>query len=437
MSSFKLPHPQSLLILCNARRSQKSCLIILTKLTEISFGDLLKPKKKTHWVGWHKVTKSKADGGLGIQAAKGKNIALLAKLNWRLHMEKDAIWSKVLRSKYCSKRRLGARNKDRLPCSRTWKAMKMGMEVFKKGIRWIPGRNSELSLWHDNWTSNGPLRSLIQGPIAAEEEHLKVRDVLRTDGWDWSDISLQIPKEVLMEIRSIPYSMTAPNEDDKLVWNGKNKGDFDLKSAYTLAIGSMDGDDKFTGRWIWKSETLPRIKTFLWQCMHYSIGIGECLVRRCLSESDVCPMCNREPKTIIHRLRDCSFLRDTWFKLGINPSSSFYEGNLQYWLEMNCKDGSHKVRHQPPWKIVFPFAIWCIWKDRNNFVFRDRSAIVFRALEFEHCIRNAKRLDSKTVVRLRWEKPQVGWVRLNTNGSAIGNPGRARGGGILRDDQGR
>ena len=149
--------------------------------------------KKTHWVGWYKVTKSKVDGGLGIQATKGKNIALLAKLNWRFHMEKDAIWSKVLRSKYCSQCRLGARNKDKLPCSRTWKAMKMGMEVFKKGIRWIPGRNSKLSLWHDNWTSNGPLRSLIQGPFAAEEEHLKVRDVLRTDGWDWSDISLQIP----------------------------------------------------------------------------------------------------------------------------------------------------------------------------------------------------------------------------------------------------
>ncbi|KAL0005393.1 hypothetical protein SO802_012954 [Lithocarpus litseifolius] len=294
--------------------------------------------------------------------------------------------------------KLGARNKDKLPCSRTWKAMKMGMEVFKKGIRWIPGKNSELSLWDDNWASNGPLQSLIQGPIEAEEEHLKVRDMLRNDGWDWSDISLQIPEEVLMEIRSIPYSMTAPNEDDRLVWNGENKGDFDLKSAYNLAIGSMDGGDKFTGRWIWKSETLPRIKTFLWQCMHYSIGVVECLVRRCLSESDVCPMCNRKPETI---LRDCSFSRDTWFKLGINPSSNFYESNLQNWLETNCKDGSHK----------------------------DRSA--------QSNIHHDKHLDSKTVVRVRREKPQVGWVRLNTDGSAIGNPGRAGGGGILLDDQGR
>ena len=38
--------------------------------------------KKIHWVGWQKVTKTKKDGGLGLQAAKGRNIALLAKLNW-------------------------------------------------------------------------------------------------------------------------------------------------------------------------------------------------------------------------------------------------------------------------------------------------------------------------------------------------------------------
>ena len=37
--------------------------------------------KKIHWVGWDKVIKSKEEGGLGLQSAKGKNIALLSKLN--------------------------------------------------------------------------------------------------------------------------------------------------------------------------------------------------------------------------------------------------------------------------------------------------------------------------------------------------------------------
>ena len=38
-------------------------------------------KRKLHWVGWQKVTNSKEEGGLGLQEAKGRNTALLAKLN--------------------------------------------------------------------------------------------------------------------------------------------------------------------------------------------------------------------------------------------------------------------------------------------------------------------------------------------------------------------
>ena len=33
----------------------------------------------------------KEDGGLGIQVAKAKNLALLAKLNWRMYREKEAL----------------------------------------------------------------------------------------------------------------------------------------------------------------------------------------------------------------------------------------------------------------------------------------------------------------------------------------------------------
>ena len=40
-----------------------------------------KNSKKMHWVGWKKVTRPKEDGGLGLQTAKGRNTALLAKLN--------------------------------------------------------------------------------------------------------------------------------------------------------------------------------------------------------------------------------------------------------------------------------------------------------------------------------------------------------------------
>nr|POE45789.1 putative ribonuclease h protein [Quercus suber] len=35
---------------------------------------------------------------------------------------------------------------------------------------------------------------------------------------------------------------------------------------------------------------------------------------------------------------------------------------------------------------------------------------------------------------VRWERPYRGWHKLNTNDSAVGNPGVAGGGGVLRDD---
>ena len=106
--------------------------------------------KKIHWVGWQKVTKPKDEGGLGLQIAKGRNVSLLAKLNWRLSTEKEALWAKVLKQKYCNFRRERAINADRLPCSQIWAAIKRGWEVFSKGSMWMVSRDSNLSFWLGN-----------------------------------------------------------------------------------------------------------------------------------------------------------------------------------------------------------------------------------------------------------------------------------------------
>ena len=74
----------------------------LTESMETSFGEHLNRPKKVHWVGWDKITRPKAEGGLGLQSAKGRNIALLSKLNWRFHTESESLWAKVLKNKYCT-----------------------------------------------------------------------------------------------------------------------------------------------------------------------------------------------------------------------------------------------------------------------------------------------------------------------------------------------
>ena len=101
------------------------------------------------------------------------------------------------------------------------------------------------------------------------------------------------------------------------------------------------------------------------------------------------------------------------------------------------------MSNHPPWRIVFPFAIWLLWKHRNDAIFRNQHVqsnvhrdALFRALEFQHCGLNPKLSGSRNVVRIGREKPQTGWVRLNIDGSATGNPGRAGCGGHIRNDRG-
>ena len=149
-----------------------------------------------------------------------------------------------------------------------------------------------------------------------------------------------------MEINSIPYSVRSTNGEDRLNWNGANRGDFDLKSTYAIATECSDEGGVFTGTWVWKVDTLPRIKTFMWQCLHNSIRMGECLVRRCLSEPDICPLCQRELETI-HRLRNCEAAKNTWSRLGITLNNNFYKESPHHWLEKNCKDNACRLNNQP------------------------------------------------------------------------------------------
>ena len=78
--------------------------------------------------------------------------------------------------------------------------------------------------------------------------------------------------------------------EDKLAWSGSPKGTFDLKSAYRISMGA-ECIELFSAHWIWKVNTLPRIRNFLWKCAHNSIGVKVCLERRGVSHDTTCPLC--------------------------------------------------------------------------------------------------------------------------------------------------
>ena len=121
----------------------------------------------------------------------------------------------------------------------------------------------------------------------------------------------------------------------------------------------------------------------------------------------------------------------------------FWTSNLTNWLNLNGRLNTNQPLGKLPWKILFPFAIWNIWKYRNDFVINRKmqnlnlvTDIQNQAVEFMCCVSPLRELSWRIIKRVRWEKPPPGWAKLNTDGVVARNPGLERCGGLIRDEHG-
>jgi len=96
-----------------------------------------------------------------------------------------------------------------------------------------------------------------------------------------------------------------------------------------------------------------------------------------------------------------------------------------------------------PWKYIFLFAVWTIWLKQNLVVFHNKkphsisaAEIRNKASEYVLCALCPKNMIRHVDRLIRWERPSNGWLKLNTDGSSLGNPGLAGGGVVLMDEHG-
>ena len=221
-----------------------------------------------------------------------------------MHQEKGSLWARVLHHKYACQKNIFPKFKS---CSNTWIGIKKEEAVFKNGIKWIVRKDSQLSFWFDKWLIDGPLRNIIHGPLNRGEDCLLLKDACSQQSWHREVISFQLPPNLLLRIKAFPFPIHASGTN-RISWASSPNGELELKDAYRLA--GLNTDDptmnSFVENWVWKTNTIPKIKCFLWQCVHRSIPVRKVLVARGLNLPASCPLCNGPSESIIHVLRDCS-----------------------------------------------------------------------------------------------------------------------------------
>ena len=117
--------------------------------------------------------------------------------------------------------------------------MRKGEEVFKKGVKWVPGHDSNLNFWHDCWSDLGPIRNIIQGPLPHQVNDLKIKDMCSSSGWNLPLIPFEFPSKIKNAIQAVPIPIFTRN-GDKLAWKMSPKGVFNARSAYLLASDQQD-----------------------------------------------------------------------------------------------------------------------------------------------------------------------------------------------------
>lgn len=313
--------------------------------------------KKIHLIKWDQICTPKRCGGLGLRRTSDVNIALMAKLGWRLLMEEDKLWAKTINTKYEGK----LHNSD----SQVWRHINKGSELLHQGNIWQIGNGNKAKFWVDKWLSIGPLLSCPELEDLTPLDPMEpVCNYIIAGIWDLRTLRPLLPTPIVEIIRSIPLSY-AP---DKLIWSPSSHGLFSLKSAHALLINQGETN----GIWdkIWKIQTIPRVKSFLWLARHCKLLTNAERCKRMFTDNPSCSLCGAVEENLLHTLRDCINSKPIW--LSIVPStrhSDFFNCDFIPWIESNILVNKSIANYSLNWNSIFAAAAWKIWSWRNKCLF--------------------------------------------------------------------
>jgi len=323
-------------------------------------------------------------GGLDFRDIQSINDAFLTKLSWRIIRKPDSLFARILLGKYCPAGDFLTCSMSS-SCSHGWRGIMNGRDLIMENAGWAVGNGENLNIWEAPWLSLSR-QERPMGPAPEALINISVSELFLPgkNEWDVEKIRQVLPCEE-HRIRSIKQSLTgAPN---KLMWLQSPTGEYTTKTGYIAALPNHQpvvpipqGLQNFEWkRNVWKLQTAPKIKLFLWKAFHGALPVGDQLRARQIAVEGKCKNCG-QPESIDHLFLHCSFAKQVWASAPVWPSVD-YSGNIDLrdeWSNLCSK------KNLPPTGLatgaLAPWILWQLWKARNNLVFNDRTSSVAEIL---------------------------------------------------------
>ncbi|XP_072066946.1 uncharacterized protein [Arachis hypogaea] len=162
-----------------------TCNIVDRICRNFIWGDT-KQTKKIHLLSWKKVCELKKFGSLGIRHASQMNQAFMMKAGWGLIERKDALWARVLRSKYGSGTDIIPKVERKRNNSNLWKGICSTWDKVQHNCIWRIGDGSQIRFWDHCWVPGVGRLSEIASQVSNNVNYSDMlMDFLNVSGhWD-------------------------------------------------------------------------------------------------------------------------------------------------------------------------------------------------------------------------------------------------------------
>jgi len=178
---------------------------------------------------------------------------------------------------------------------------------------WNVGNGKDISFWYDNCIENRCLHDLLNlGDAGNLNPCTKVCEFIQNKQWNVRKLSQHISNHsIVLKIIRIPIPITEIK--DSYCWGLNSTGTFTTRSATWLAHDQQFFQKQpWQFKWIWKIDTMPKIKIFLWQMCHNALSVRGMSLRWGCHIDPQCPLCLEDIESTDHLFGGCTNTYAVW-----------------------------------------------------------------------------------------------------------------------------
>lgn len=216
-------------------------------------------KRAIHLISWETLQKPQGQGGLAIPSSRQANVAFMTKLGWRLLVEPNALWARVLRAKYCRGRCDIDMFSPKPGMSNVWNGITENAKLLCEGAQVAVNDGKTTLFWDHKWATNSTLSYLATQPIPDEILGATVNEMWDPNlGWRWEIFADYLPQNILKIIQSFEVRVSE-EQGDLLYWHHGKQGKFTIRSSLCLMQNISDAIDDECWKLVWSA---PRPTTY-------------------------------------------------------------------------------------------------------------------------------------------------------------------------------